>query len=98
MATDTQITSGFTLDSANGTIQFTSPPAQAANGIEVKYKMPTDYSSQVKAMRYSELFSGMTDSRVFIYGDGSNEIFYSSIDYWGKARADYFPDLNEAAV
>lgn len=98
LTTDTEITSGFTLDAANGTVTFDNPPAQAANGIEFQYKMSTDFSSQVKAMRYSELFSGMTDSRVFIYGDGTNEIFYSSIDYWGKARADYFPDLNEAAI
>lgn len=98
LTTNTEITSGFTLDAPNGTITFDNPPAQAANGIEFQYKMSTDFSSQVKAMRYSELFSGMTDSRVFIYGDGSNEIFYSSIDYWGEPRADYFPDLNEAAI
>ena len=98
LATDTEITNGFTADGTNGTITFDNPPAQAANGIEVAYTMPTDFSSSVKAMRYSEQFSGMTDSRVFIYGDGTNEIFYSSIDYWGKPRADYFPDLNEAAI
>jgi hypothetical protein len=40
----------------------------------------------------------MTDSRVFIYGDGTNQIFYSSIDYDGRPRADYFPDLNVASV
>ena len=98
LATDLPITSGYSLNSANGTITFDSPPAQAANGIEVKYKMPTDFSASVRAMRYSELFSGQQDSRVFIYGDGTNELFYSSIDYWGKPRADYFPDLNEAAI
>lgn len=88
----------YTVDPTNGTITFSTAPSQATNGIEVAWTMPTNFSSSVKAMRYSELFSGMTDSRVFIYGDGTNEIFYSSIDYDGKPRADYFPDLNEAAI
>ena len=88
----------YTVNSANGTITFLSPPAQAPNKYEVCYTMPNDYSASVLAMKYSELFSGSTDSRVFIYGDGTNEIFYSSIDYDGNPRADYFPDLNVAAI
>lgn len=99
LRTNTTIaSSNYTADSANGKITFKTAPAQAANGIEVAWTMPTNFASSVRAMRYSELFSGMTDSRVFIYGDGTNEIFYSSIDYDGKPRADYFPDLNEAAI
>ena len=98
LSTNTEITTGFSVNATAGTVTFDNPPAQSTNGIEFQYKMSSDNSSQVKTMRYSELFSGMTDNRVFIYGDGTNEMFYSSIDYWGKARADYFPDLNEAAI
>lgn len=90
--------SDYTIDAANGTIVFDSAPAKAVNGIEVKYHMVSDFSSQVKAMKYAEIFSGQTDSRVFIYGDGTNEVFYSSIDYNGTPTATYFPDLNEAAI
>lgn len=98
LGTSTAITSGWSVDASAGTISFTAAPAQAVNGIEVQYEMSTNFAGSVKAMRYSELFSGMTDSRVFLYGDGTNEIFYSGVDYLGVARADYFPDLNVAAI
>lgn len=90
--------SDWTSNTTNGTVTFTSAPAQGVNSLEVTWTMTSNFVSPVKAMRYAEIFSGMTDSRVFLYGDGSNKMFYSSIDYWGKPRADYFPDLNEAAV
>ena len=95
---DGSTVSGWTPDTTNGKITFTSAPAQAVNGLEVQWTMSTDFSASVKAMRFAEIFSGMSDTRVFIYGDGTNELFYSSIDYDGKPRADYFPDLNEAAI
>ena len=98
LKTNTTISSGYSYDASAGTITFSSAPAQAANGIEVTYTMPTNDATAVKHMRYSELFSGVTDTRVFLYGDGTNEIFYSSVDYDGTPRADYFPDLNEAAI
>lgn len=95
---DGSTVSGWTADTTNGKITFTSAPAQAVNGLEVQWTMPSSFASTVKAMRFAEIFSGMSDTRVFIYGDGTNELFYSSIDYDGKPRADYFPDLNEAAI
>ena len=50
-------------------------------------------------MRFSELYNGQTDSRVFLYGDGTNKTIYSGIDSaTGKPSAEYFPDLYEAEV
>ena len=49
-------------------------------------------------MRFSETYNGQTDTRVFLYGDGSNTAIYSGLDYNGKPTAEYFPDLNEIAV
>jgi hypothetical protein len=45
-------------------------------------------------MRYAEIYGGTTDSRVFLYGDGSNRTLYSEIDGNGNPSAEYFPDLN----
>jgi hypothetical protein len=72
-------------------------PASGTNTIEVTYTMP-NFRSQVLAMRYAEIYNGTTENRVFIYGDGSNEAFYSGLDYDGQPRADYFPDMNEMKV
>ena len=79
-------------------VTFDSPPALATNGYEIGYSVSTNFASTVKAMRYAELYAGTQDTRLFIYGDGSNRTFYSGIDYLGHPRGDYFPDLYEVTV
>ena len=55
--------------------------------------------AEVTSMHFSELYNGSLDSRVFLYGDGSNKTIYSGIDGdTGLATAEYFPDLYEAAI
>ena len=33
------------------------------------------------------------DSRIFVYGDGTNRAFHTGVDYDGTPRADYFLSL-----
>lgn len=87
-------TSGYTANLKEGTITFNSAPSKGVNTLEVGYSVTEDYRSEVLGMRFAELYNGAQDSRVFIYGDGSNKALYSDLDYDGQARADYFPDLN----
>lgn len=86
------------FDAENGTVKFPTAPAQGTDTFEIGYTAGGDYRQQVTAMRYAELYNGAQDTRVFLYGDGTNECFYSDIDYDGQPRADYFPDMNEVAV
>ena len=65
---------------------------------EVCYSSPNCYREEVDAMRFGELYTGIGDVRILLYGDGSNKILYSEVDYNGNARADYFPDLNVANI
>lgn len=88
----------YTYDLAAGTVTFTEERGEATNSYEIAYSMYNDFSDTVAAMRYAEMYAGTQDNRIFIYGDGSNRTFYSSIDYWGQPRADYFPDLYEVTV
>jgi len=76
-------------------IGFSSP-----NYYEVGYHVgpETAFRSQVENMQYAELFAGTQDTRIFLYGDGTNKTIYSGMDYYGNPRADYFPDLYEALV
>ena len=74
-------------------------PEAGVNTLEVTYAKGEDARSEVTGMRYCELFNGSTDTRVFLYGDGSNRAIYSGIPYQtGQASADYFPALFEVAV
>lgn len=88
----------YSYDLEAGTVTFTETPPQTVNSYEIGWTMAQNFRDQVSSMRYSELYSGTQDTRVFLYGDGSNKAIYSGLDYDGKPRADYFPDLNEVAV
>lgn len=102
LAIGTALTPGtdYTTDAAGGKVSFTAVPAQAVNAYEIGWTMPESVSlrAQVLGMRYSELYNGTQDTRVFLYGDGGNRLLYSGQDYSGQPRADYFPDLNDVSV
>ncbi|MDR0861989.1 MAG: hypothetical protein LBN30_04345 [Oscillospiraceae bacterium] len=84
----------FTANVTAGTVTLAAVPAAGTNSVEVGYTHGTSFRAQVEGMRVSELFNGANDNRVFLCGDGSNRLLYSGLDYDGRARADYFPDLN----
>lgn len=89
----------FTAVTSTGVVTISPAPANGTNSIEVGYTVSTSFRSQVEAMRFSETYNGSTDTRIFMYGDGSNKAFYSGIRYdTGLPSAEYFPDLNVMAV
>ena len=90
--------SAYTADTEAGTVTFSQAPAMGVNTLEVGWTMAESFREQVLNMRWGELYAGSQDTRIFLYGDGSNRAIYSGLDYDGKPRADYFPDLNEVAV
>ena len=88
----------YTADLAAGTVTFTAAPETGVNTLEIAWTNSTNFRGQVTAMRYAELYNGAQDSRVFVYGDGTNKAIYTGLDYDGNPRADYFPDLNVCDV
>jgi hypothetical protein len=92
------LTTDYTVSLTNGTVTFLAAPSAGTNTIEIGYTVPTTYKSQITAMKYAEIFNGAQDSRVFLYGDGSNKSIYSGLDSDGLSRADYWPDLYDLRV
>lgn len=90
--------SDWTPNIADGKVTFTKAPPEGTNSIEIGWTVAGDTASEIRAMRYAELYNGAQDSRVFVYGDNTNRCFYTGIDFDGIPRADYFPDLNVAHV
>ena len=88
----------YTVDKAAGKVTFQSPPAKGTNTVTITWRKGTGNREKITKMRFAELFNGASDSRVFLYGDGSNEAVYSGLDENGQATAEYFPDLNVMAV
>lgn len=95
-ADDTAIT--FTADLATGIVTITPALAKGINSVEFGWTVSTAFRSSIEKMRFSETYNGATDTRIFLYGDGTNETFYSGLDYDGKPTAEYFPDLNVVSV
>ncbi len=88
-----------TMDLENGTVTFTAAPAAGTNTVEIEYRKGDGARSEVTGMKYSELFNGATDTRVFLYGDGTNRAVYSGVPFaTGRESAEYFPDLYELTV
>lgn len=90
--------SDYTVNTTDGKVTFTNVPTAGTNSIEIGYTVFNSARNEVTAMRYSEIYNGVTDNRVFLYGDGSNKAIYSGLDSNGQARADYFPALNVVHV
>lgn len=89
----------FTANITDGTVEFATAPAKGTDTLEVLYNSGRSASHEVTSMRYSELFNGGTDARVFLYGDGSNRAIYSGVEYGStQPSAEYFPDLYELRV
>lgn len=97
VASGTDITS-YDVSLTDGTVTIAPAPAEGTNSIEIGYSVTEDTHDEILGMRYAELYNGSQDTRVFVYGDGTNRCFYSGIDYDGLPRADYFPDLSVAHV
>ena len=84
----------WTADPAAGTVTFSTAPAVGTDCIVIAYDKGTSDRASVTSMKFAEIYGGTTDSRVFLYGDGTNRTFYSDIDDNGATNAEYFPDLN----
>lgn len=99
VAVDGAVVSGYEAVLTEGKVKFSSAPAKGIENVEVWYTASTDYRNKVVRQKYYEFYNGVNDSRVFLYGDGSNVCIYSDIEYTtGMPSAEYFPDLNEIGV
>ncbi|MET0017139.1 hypothetical protein [Oscillibacter sp.] len=88
----------YTTDLTAGKLTFASAVAKGTNTVTVTYRKGDGARAEVAGMRFCETFNGSTDTRVFLYGDGTNKTIYSGLDYDGNPTAEYFPDLYEMSV
>lgn len=88
-------TSDYTVDLALGRVTFSAAPDDGTNSLEIAWTGKVSDRQAVLAMTHCELYSGATDNRVFLYGDGTNKAIYSGLEHeTGLPTAEYFPDLN----
>lgn len=78
-----ELLTDYEADLAAGTVTFSEAPERGVDTVEIAWTHPESARESVLKMRYSELFNGAQDTRVFIYGDGGSKAFYSGLDYDG---------------
>lgn len=89
---------GWSADTTAGTITFETAPPEGVNTLSFTWRKGEGDRAVVTGMKFAEIYNGDTDARVFLYGDGTNRTVYSDLDEHGVASAEYFPELNVAAV
>ena len=89
---------GWSTDLAAGTLTFESAPAEGVSTLTVTWRKGEGERGVVTAMKFAEAYNGAADTRVFLYGDGTNRAVYSDLDEFGVPSAEYFPALNTLSV
>ena len=85
-----------TVQSANGTVTFSTAPAQGTDNVVVTYqKSSVTTQTNVTKNHYAQTFGLASDTRVFLYGnaDAKNRIYYSDLGN-GTPDVTYFPANN----
>ena len=95
---DGEATTAYTADTAAGKVTFNEIPDKGVNNVEITWDKGEDTASEVLGMRFAETYNGTTDSRVFLYGDGTNRTIFTGLDENGRPRADYFPAMDEISI
>ncbi|MDR1158843.1 MAG: hypothetical protein LBK75_11195, partial [Oscillospiraceae bacterium] len=91
-------TAGYTVNLTAGTVTFgTAPAGGVPNSVEITYTAAAA-PDPVLAQRYSAVFGGATDARVWLYGDGGARVYHSGLDEFGVPTAEYFPVDGEMLV
>lgn len=91
-------TPNYTADLESGKVTFETAPEEGSANVEIIYSVKNILRSQVESMRFCESFNGATETRIFLYGNGTAKTIYCGVTTEGLASAEYFPDLYEITV
>ena len=92
------ITSGLTMI---GGIKIDPAPAAGENTIEVTYRVSASnrFPDEFRSMRFFEYYNGDQFNRLFVFGNGTNQAWYTGIAYdTGQPDPSYFPDMNVVSL
>lgn len=88
------VTADYTVNLTTGVVTFTTAPGAGTNHVQITAtKNGLMNRDEVQKHRFVQFFGGKNDTRIFLCGDGSNAVRWSSL-----MRADYFPEDNFVLV
>jgi len=90
-------TSDYSVDLGDGTVTFDTAPADGLDNVIITWTKAV--TNNMIKMKYVQFFGGENNTRVFVYGDGSNTIYYSELETGSTTvSAEYFPELNRMDI
>lgn len=91
------LTTDYTVDLTTGIITFVAVPTVGQDNIDIYWTKGTGSRSEVTGYSNAILFGGKNDTRVHLYGNGTNVITFSGLAD-GIPSAEYFPAFNTSSI
>ena len=92
------VTTDYTVNLTNGTVTFDAAPDEGLDNVSIKWTK-SGTTNNIVGMKYVSFFGGENNTRVFVYGDGTNTIYYSELETGSTVvSAEYFPELNRMDI
>jgi hypothetical protein len=91
-STTTTTTGQYAGNTVAGTVTLNGNVFPAGtNNVEIYWTKDAATRSEIVSNKYAMLFGGKNDTRVFLYGSGTNRYYYSDLGEGNTFSADYFP-------
>lgn len=87
----------YTQNLVTGEITFLVAPIVGQDNVDIGWAKGAGTRALVYAHKFSILFGGVNDTRVHLYGDGTNTILFSELAD-GIPSAEYFPAFNTSSI
>ncbi len=91
------ITTDYTVNLSTGKVTFLTAPIVGQDNVEIHWTKGNGQRSEVLGYTQVMFFGGKNDTRVFLYGNGTNKMHFSDLAD-GIPSAEYFPPLNYSSV
>jgi hypothetical protein len=83
----------YTVDLAAGKVTFGTAPIAGTDNVDIYWTKNNNDRTAITGNYYAMFFGGKNDTRVFFYGDGSNQYYFTGLAN-GVPSAEYIPSLN----
>lgn len=87
------LTTDYTVNLTTGVVSFVVEPTTGVDNVDISWTKGSGSRTEITANFHAMFFGGQNDSRIFVYGDGTNRYYFTGLAN-GVPSAEYFPALN----
>lgn len=87
----------YTVDLAAGKVTFAVAPPSGTDNVDIQWTKGSGNRTAITGNKYAMFYGGKNDTRIFFYGDGSNEYYFTGLAS-GVPSAEYIPANNYRVI